>query len=69
MEKLSKFLTIEQVAETLGLRPGTIRQWVWRRQIEVVRVGRSVRIRGAVVEHLIEAGTTPALGPRAEVAR
>jgi len=65
-EKTSKFVTVEGAAEMLGLRPATIRQWVWRRQIEVVRVGRSVRIRRAALDALVARGTTPALERRGE---
>jgi excisionase family DNA binding protein len=56
-----RLLTVPEAAERLGLKPKTIRFWVWRRQIETVRVGRAVRISEHVVNQLIEQGTLPAL--------
>ena len=53
-------LTVEQFAETVGLRPATIRQKIWRREIEFVRIGRAIRFRPETAEKLIEAGTVPA---------
>ena len=37
-------LTVAQAAERLGLKPATIRFWIWRRKIRFVRIGRAVRI-------------------------
>ena len=54
-------LNVPEAAERLGLAPATLRQWIWRRKIEVVRVGRSVRIRPEVIEKIITRGTVPAL--------
>ena len=54
-------MTVEQFADAVGLRPATVRQKVWRREIEFVRIGRAIRFRPETVEKLIEAGTVPAL--------
>lgn len=53
-------MTVEQFAEAVGLRPATVRQKVWRREFEFVRIGRAIRFRPQSVEKLIEAGTVPA---------
>ena len=42
----------------------TIRQWIWRREIEVVRIGRAVCIPQAALDRMIERGTMPALEAR-----
>lgn len=57
-------LTIQEAANYLGVRPSTIRQWVWRRQIDVVRIGRCVRIPQEACDRIIERGTLPALEER-----
>jgi len=56
----SSRLTISDAADYLGVRPSTVRQWVWRRRIDVVRIGRCVRIPKAALDKVIEEGTTPA---------
>jgi excisionase family DNA binding protein len=52
-------MTVEQFAETVGLKPATIRQKVWRREIEFVRIGRAIRFRPETAEKMIEAGIVP----------
>ena len=39
----------------------TLRSWIWRRQIETVRIGGRVSIPEDVLDKLIEDNTTPAL--------
>ena len=51
----------EQFAAAIGVQPSTVRQWVWRRQVEFVRIGRAIRFKPETAEKLIEAGTVPAL--------
>jgi excisionase family DNA binding protein len=51
----------EQFAAVIGVQPATVRQWVWRRQVEFVRIGRSIRFKPETAEKLIESGTVPAL--------
>lgn len=57
---LRGLLTVEQFAEALGRKPATIRQMVWRRQVEFVRIGRSIRFKPETVEQIISRGTVPA---------
>jgi excisionase family DNA binding protein len=60
-----KLLTGAQVAEMLGLKPVTIRQWIAKRKLGSVRVGdRAIRIPASEVEKLIERGFVPALPER-----
>lgn len=53
-------MTVEQFAETVGLKPATVRQKIWPREIEFVRIGRAIRFRPETAEKMIEAGTVPA---------
>lgn len=57
--RLLGLLNVAQVAEAMGWKTSTVRQKVWRRQIEFVKVGRSVRFRPETIEKLIEEGTVP----------
>ena len=62
MQQVRKgLMTVEQFAEAVGLRPATVRQKVWRRELEYVKIGRSIRFRPETAEKLIEAGIVPAL--------
>lgn len=55
-----KLLTIEEAACQLGLKPATVRFWVWTRKIDYVKVGRAVRLREETIRDVIESGTVPA---------
>jgi excisionase family DNA binding protein len=57
-------LNTAEFAAALGLSPKTVRQWVWRRQVPFVRVGRAIRFRPETVDGLIDNGTVPALEGR-----
>ncbi len=58
---MSKLLTTEEFAHELGWKPATIRNKVWRREIEFVRVGRSIRFKPETAEAIIRNGTVPVL--------
>ena len=64
MSELLKFLTVRQAAEALALRETTIRAWVARRRLGIVRLGRAIRIPLAEIERVIAEGAVPAKGPR-----
>ena len=49
-------LTAPQVAELLNISPRTVRRLIARGELAVVRIGRSVRIRAAVLERLMLGG-------------
>ncbi|PSH04624.1 MAG: helix-turn-helix domain-containing protein [Acidobacteria bacterium] len=59
-----KLMNLEEFAEMTGMKPSTVRQKVWRREIEYVKIGRSVRFKPETAEKLIEQGTVPALESR-----
>jgi excisionase family DNA binding protein len=56
-----KLLTVAQVAEMLGMKEATIRNWIWTRSISYVKLkNRSIRIKLGVVQALIAEGEIPA---------
>jgi excisionase family DNA binding protein len=57
---VAKLLTVSEAAQQLGIRPATVRSWIWKRQIEYIKVSRSVRISSAEIQRLIQRGTVPA---------
>ena len=59
--KVDKLLNVEEFAALLGWKPSTVRQKVWRREIEYVKIGRSIRFKLETAESLINAGTVPPL--------
>ena len=52
-----KLLTFKEAAERLAISIHTVRAWASQGKIEVVRIGRCLRIREEVVENVIKAGT------------
>lgn len=44
----------------LGVSDRALWTWIYERKIEVVRLGRSVRIKQSSLDKMIEQGTTPA---------
>jgi excisionase family DNA binding protein len=56
-----QLLTVSQAAARLGLKTSTLRSWIYRREIEYVKISRSVRLREDTIDEIIEAGTIPAL--------
>jgi excisionase family DNA binding protein len=59
---MSQLLSVEEFAAALGVRPATVRQWVWMRKIPYLKVGRCVRFKRETVDRLIERSEVPALG-------
>ena len=58
-----KLFRIPQAVEYMGgvVKAATRRQWIWRREIEYVHIGRAVCIPQEALDKLIERGTIPAL--------
>jgi excisionase family DNA binding protein len=50
-------LNVDQFAVLTGWSPGTVRQKVWKREVEFVRMGRSIRFKPETVERLIQENT------------
>ncbi len=59
---MNELLNVHEAAVVLRLKPATIRDWIWRRRIPYVKLGRRVFIRRKDVEHLIAANIVPAIG-------
>jgi len=56
-KSLRGLLDVPEMAEVTGWAEKTIRQKVWLRQIEFVRMGRSIRFKPETAERLIAQGT------------
>jgi excisionase family DNA binding protein len=59
-----RLLTIPGASERLGLKPSTMRFWIWTRRIDHVKVGRAVRLREDTIQEVIEQGMVPAMRTR-----
>jgi excisionase family DNA binding protein len=57
---MDRLLRVEEAAERTGLRVATIRQKILRREWEVVRLGRAVRLKESMIQKLISENTIPA---------
>ena len=56
----TELLKLSEVAEMLAVSQSSVLRLVWRRELPVVGIGkRSVRVRRADVEKLIEKGVRP----------
>ncbi len=56
--------TVPEAASEFRLTHHTIRAWIARRKIGVVRLGRAVRIPAAEITRLMEQGSVPAIRKR-----
>lgn len=66
-KELGRLLTVEEVAEILGLRVSTIRRMILERRIDTVRPSRrSVRIPEKAVEQILKANYRPAIPGKEE---
>jgi excisionase family DNA binding protein len=61
---MRKLLSVTEFADAIGLKPKTVRQWVWMRRVPYVRVGRSIRFRTETAEEILKRGSVPALEQR-----
>jgi excisionase family DNA binding protein len=64
MANTRNLLTVNEVAQMTGWKPKTVRMKVWRRELEFVKLGRSVRFREETINRLIDRSTVPALEAR-----
>jgi excisionase family DNA binding protein len=51
---------VDEAAKILNLRPKTLRNKISAREIDVIRIGRNVRISQETLQELIERGFMPA---------
>lgn len=57
-----RLLSVEQVAERLGLKEATIRRMIFQRRIDTVRPSvRAVRIPESAIRKILERGFRPAV--------
>ena len=52
-------LDVNETAKRLSLSPLTIRGWIFKKRLPVVRIGRAVRIREEDLEALVRFGYEP----------
>jgi excisionase family DNA binding protein len=57
---MQKLFKVPEAAEVMNVSPKTVWAHIAARRIDVVRIGRAVRIPLHAIERLIEEGTTPA---------
>lgn len=55
-----KLLSVKEASNQLGLSERTVWDWIYQRKIEIVRLGRCVRVRQTVIDEFIQRGTVPA---------
>lgn len=58
-ERRQGLLTVNETAERLGIRPVTVREWLARRKLPMVKVGRCVRVPSEAVAEYIQRNTIP----------
>ena len=51
--------TVRQASRLLEISPHTLRAWIAARKVEVVRLGRAVRVPLTEIERLIDDGRIP----------
>ncbi len=61
---MTRLLTVDQFAEAIGWKPATVRQKVWRRELDYVRIGKSIRFKEETLKRLIERSEVPAVERR-----
>ena len=57
---MMKLLRVPEAAEQLNMSQKAVWAMIYRREIDVVRIGRSVRIPLTAIDQLVERGTIPA---------
>ncbi len=60
---IAMLMGVDETAAFLGLRPATVRRWVFERRLPSVKLGRRVLIRRDVLEDLIRRSERP-VGPK-----
>lgn len=51
-----EMLTVDETARRLGLSPWTVRKWIATKRLDVVRLGRALRVPASSVEAKIADG-------------
>ncbi len=61
MKSRGPLLSVEQAADYLGVRPGTLRNWLSVRRITYVKVGRLTKIPLPALERFVRDNTVEAV--------
>ena len=56
---MDRLISLKVAAERLGCSLAMLRKWAYQGRIEVVKIGRLVRIRESIVERLMLKGSLP----------
>ena len=61
MEKIeaNQNYTSKETADALRISESLVRQWVMKRKIPVVRIGRKVFVKGSTIQKIYDSGITP----------
>jgi excisionase family DNA binding protein len=59
-QERSELLTIDECSRLIRLRPSTLREWLTRKRLSYVKLGRRVFIRRSDIDALISASVVPA---------
>ena len=54
-----EFLTVADVADSLRVHPQTVRAWIARGDLGAIRIGRTVRVRQADFQDMLERARIP----------
>src|ERR1700757_2146258 len=54
-----EFLTVRGVADSLRVHPQTVRAWIARGDLRAIKIGRTVRIRQADFQEMLEGARIP----------
>jgi excisionase family DNA binding protein len=68
MNTTSRLLKIDEAAAYLGVSPLTVYDWISKRKIEHVKVGRLVRFKESTLEKWIEKNTVKPINHQAAAA-
>ena len=60
IESLPKLVSVRELAETLGVKPTTIYQWVNQRKIPYVKLGKRILFKPKDINRWIEENTVDA---------
>jgi excisionase family DNA binding protein len=60
---MKQLLTVKEAAELLGVKPSTLRSWIWQRRIPYIKLSRSVRIAPEALQEIIANNTIIAEEP------
>jgi len=66
---VTKLFTVKETAEALHITQSCVRQWLLRRRISSIRVGRSVRIEASEIDRVLREGRRPAEEPQEKEGR